>query len=185
MPAGRPNVIDSHDCKLLIIRELLKKTSHAKISAKFGISIDALARYQKSELRRYIVNGVNLVDQERAVAQAESDKAVTDLVMDDITKIRGNGRTILDAVMKGMPENGQLDCDPKGFAVVARELRELNWKAAYRTVPPPRSTSSSYPPPPSTRRPTRRRSLTRRSMTCSMPNGVRSPLVRSHSPTYL
>jgi hypothetical protein len=124
MPAGRPNVIDSHDCKLLIIRELLKKTSHAKISAKFGISIDALARYQKSELRRYIVNGVNLVDQERAVAQAESDKAVTDLVMDDITKIRGNGRTILDAVMKGMPENGQLDCDPKGFAVVARELRE-------------------------------------------------------------
>lgn len=124
MPAGRPNVIDSHDDKLLIIRELMKKTSHPKIAAKFGISIDALARYQKRELRRYIVGGVNIAHEQAMDVRRKDDAMVADLIMDDITKIRGNGRTVLEAVMRGMPADGKLTCDPKGFAVVANVLRE-------------------------------------------------------------
>jgi hypothetical protein len=123
MPAGRPNVIDSHDSKLLIIQELLKRTSHAKISAKFGISIDALARYQKRELQRYRANVCSPIPGESALVRAEGDKAVRDVVMEDIARFRGISSDVLTAMMAGMPANRQLDCDPKGLASVLREAR--------------------------------------------------------------
>ncbi len=123
MAAGRPNVIDSHPDKLMILRELLQKKSHRSIAAKFGISVEAITRYVKKELRRYIVNGVNLVEQEKAVVQAESDKAARDVVMSDISVMRSHSHKLLNSIMAGMPKTGKLDCDPRGAASVMRELR--------------------------------------------------------------
>lgn len=123
MPAGRPNVIDSHDSKLLIVKALLLNQSNAKISRDFGVSIDALARYRKNELRRYMVNGNNILQAEQAIVRAEQDGAVRDLVMQDITEIRGSGHKLLKALIDGMPGNGELDCDPKAAAAIMREIR--------------------------------------------------------------
>lgn len=123
MPAGRPNVIDSHDSKMLIVKALMTKQSHAKISREYGVSLDALRRYRKNELRRYIVNGINPMRAEESVVQAEQDKATRDFVMSDITTIRDNGHKVLKALIDGMPESGRLDCDPKAAAAVMREIR--------------------------------------------------------------
>jgi hypothetical protein len=94
-----------------------------QISAKFGIPATSLYNYSKSRLKRYRAGGDPVLEQERKDLERQEVAAVRDCVMEDVNKTRETGWKLVQAMLKGLPENGVLDCDPKGAASLLREIR--------------------------------------------------------------
>lgn len=123
---GRPNGIESNPCKLEIIRALLADRTLSSISAEFRVSESALNRFRREKLKRYLAMGDRAMLAEQQLVQnqqAKSVQAARDYVMEDVQRTRSTAWSLIEAMNKGLPENGVLDCDAKASAALLREIR--------------------------------------------------------------